>query len=186
MVNMLSDLTVYRKLYAPPNVELWRRGRAFQLELIDALRAGDPDTARLVMRDHMETAQRLMDLLGGLVERGKVAEDSHIVFVDDGSADRTWSLIDELASQQEAIEGIKLSRNRGHQNALLAGLLSAEGDVLVSIDADLQDDPRVIEEMVDRHREGYEIVYGVRRQRQKDAFFKRATISRSGLGPISG
>ena len=74
MVNMLSDLTVYRKLYAPPNEELWRRGRAFQLELIDALRIGDGDTARLVMRDHMETAQKLMEAQEVEMQRRFISE----------------------------------------------------------------------------------------------------------------
>ena len=92
-----------------------------------------------------------------------------------GSRDRTWSLIESLARRREQIEGIKLSRNRGHQNALLAGLLTVEGDAVISIDADLQDDIGVIESMLDEHAAGHDIVYGVRRSRAHDSLFKRGT-----------
>ena len=122
-----------------------------------------------------ETAKRLQVLVSRLIVAGKISADSKIFFVDDGSRDRTWSLIEELSRQSSAVAGIKLSRNRGHQNALIAGLFTADGDVLVSIDADLQDDIDVIEQMVDEHRRGMDIVYGVRKKRDSDTFFKRFT-----------
>ena len=121
------------------------------------------------------TLEKLQSLLQDLVEKGKVAPNSCIVFVDDGSRDGTWSLIEAASRSSEQIEGIKLSRNRGHQNALLAGLLTVGGDAVVSIDADLQDDPEVIERMIDLFDQGKEIVYGVRTSRQKDTWFKRTT-----------
>ncbi len=122
-----------------------------------------------------ETASRLTGLLDRLAAEKKISAASKIYFVDDGSKDRTWELIAQLNETYPSVHGIKLSRNRGHQNALLAGLYTAEGDALVSIDADLQDDVNVIEEMVERFHEGYEIVYGVRKERKTDSFFKRAT-----------
>lgn len=122
-----------------------------------------------------ETASRLLALCERLQEAGKVSAQSRIYFVDDGSRDRTWEIIETLSGTHTPIHGIKLSRNRGHQNALLAGLFTAEGDALVSIDADLQDDVDVIEAMVDAHAEGSEIVYGVRKERKTDTAFKRAT-----------
>lgn len=122
-----------------------------------------------------ETARRLESLLSRLETLGKISTKSKIVFVDDGSSDRTWLLIEEMARSDSRVEGLKLSRNQGHQNALLAGLLNATGDALVSIDADLQDDVDAIEEMVDRFLEGYDIVYGVRVERKTDSAFKRAT-----------
>ena len=122
-----------------------------------------------------ETRRRVSGLLDGLVEAGKISGDSTIYFVDDGSRDRTWELIEQFASEDRHLAGIKLSRNRGHQNALLAGLFSAEGDAIVSLDADLQDDIGAIGEMVDRFLAGVEIVYGVRRTRDTDSPFKRAT-----------
>lgn len=122
-----------------------------------------------------ETVRRLLEVLQRMISIGLVTQGSSIYFVDDGSKDRTWPLIEEMAQSNPRIHGIKLSRNRGHQNALLAGLFGAEGDVLISVDADLQDDIRVIEEMVAKHLEGHEIVYGVRKARTSDTFFKRAT-----------
>jgi len=122
-----------------------------------------------------ETAKRMAALLDRLITAGKISYDSAIWFVDDGSTDRTWSMICELAENSEKFFGIKLSRNRGHQNALIAGLFTAEGDALVSIDADLQDDINAIEEMVEKYLAGAEIVYGVRRQRATDSAFKRLT-----------
>ncbi len=122
-----------------------------------------------------ETASRLTGLLDRLAAEGKISAASKIYFVDDGSKDRTWELIAQLNETCPSVHGIKLSRNRGHQNALLAGLYTAEGDALISIDADLQDDVNVIEKMVERFHEGYEIVYGVRKARKTDSFFKRAT-----------
>lgn len=122
-----------------------------------------------------ETARRLGVLLDRLSQAGKVRSDSLIYLVDDGSKDATWSLIEQLSAQSDQFAGIKLSRNRGHQNALLAGLFTAEGDVLVSIDADLQDDVDAIESMIDEFHNGAEVVYAVRRHRTTDTFFKRAT-----------
>lgn len=122
-----------------------------------------------------ETRQRLTALIRQLIDIGKITMTSTIYFVDDGSRDRTWSLIEGFAAEDQNIKGIKLSRNRGHQNALIAGLFTAEGDVIVSIDADLQDDVQAISEMLDRHRAGAEIVYGVRRRRETDSPFKRGT-----------
>ena len=110
-----------------------------------------------------------------MISSGKIDEASGIVFVDDGSRDNTWEIIDDLAGRHRCVSGIKLSRNRGHQNAMLAGLFTAGGDALVSIDADLQDDVEAIEPMVDAHRDGAEIVYGVRRRRDTDSLSKRLT-----------
>jgi len=120
-----------------------------------------------------ETSRRLIDLLSSLSAQGKITLDSCVYFVDDGSKDATWSVIESLSSRHSQIAGIKLSRNRGHQNALLAGLFTAEGDVVISVDADLQDDLDAIGEMLDRNREGAEVVYGVRKLRETDTFFKR-------------
>ena len=122
-----------------------------------------------------ETATRMLALLRQLIDSKKISERSRIYFVDDGSRDKTWSLIEDLSRGSRHIAGIKLARNRGHQNALLAGLFTAEGDALVSIDADLQDDITVIEKRVADHRDGSQVVYGVRQKRKKDTFFKRVT-----------
>jgi polyisoprenyl-phosphate glycosyltransferase len=122
-----------------------------------------------------ETARRLTALLQGMMASESVTDDSQVVFVDDGSRDGTWALIESLASADPRIGGIKLSRNRGHQNALLAGLYTCEADVLLSVDADLQDDILVIPEMVQAHARGAQIVYGVRNDRSSDGFFKRAS-----------
>ncbi|OGA34401.1 MAG: glycosyltransferase [Betaproteobacteria bacterium RIFCSPLOWO2_12_FULL_62_13b] len=122
-----------------------------------------------------ETARRLLELIGRLRHAGKVGARSSVYFIDDGSKDRTWPLIEKLSRQHPAIGGVKLSRNRGHQNALIAGLFRAPGDVVVSVDADLQDDLNAIEEMIDAHLAGCDIVYGVRRSRCVDTMFKRFT-----------
>ncbi len=122
-----------------------------------------------------ETTRRLGEVIRGLEARGKIAARSSVCFVDDGSRDNTWTLIESLAHAHPFVRGVKLSRNRGHQNALLAGLFSAEGDVVISIDADLQDDLAAIESMVDAYQGGSEIVYGVRKGRAADGFFKRFT-----------
>lgn len=124
------------------------------------------------------TVPRLADLMGDLIARGKIAGDSNIWFVDDGSKDATWRVIESYTRNSDLFVGVKLSRNRGHQNALLSGLLSADGDAVISIDADLQDDLSVIEKMVDAYAEGYEIVYGVRKARDTDTWFKRWTALR--------
>jgi glycosyltransferase involved in cell wall biosynthesis len=122
-----------------------------------------------------ETHRRLMALLARLQAADVVSPDSSVYFVDDGSKDGTWPLIESLAKSDARVHGIKLAHNRGHQNALMAGLMSAEGDALVSIDADLQDDLGVIEAMVQAFLDGSEIVYGVRDSRATDTFFKRET-----------
>jgi glycosyltransferase involved in cell wall biosynthesis len=122
-----------------------------------------------------ETASRLTSLLDRLKAQNKISSESSIYFVDDGSTDGTWRIVEELCRGNDSISGIKLSRNRGHQNAALAGLLAARGDALITIDADLQDDIEVIAEMVDAHADGYGVVYGVRRRRDVDTPFKRVT-----------
>lgn len=122
-----------------------------------------------------ETNRRLLALLTKLRDRQLVTADSSIHYVDDGSQDTTWELIESLSSLDGRVHGIKLSRNKGHQLALLAGLLTVEGDAVVSIDADLQDDVAVIENMVVEHAKGAEVVYGVRDSRQSDSAFKRNT-----------
>ena len=125
-----------------------------------------------------ETNRRLSDLLKGMTERKKIAAESGIVYVDDGSTDRTWSIIEDLHAADGRVGGVCLAHNAGHQNALVAGMETTleRYDLFVSIDADLQDDPSVIEQMVDLHNtEQKEIVYGVRRQRREDTFFKRTT-----------
>jgi glycosyltransferase involved in cell wall biosynthesis len=120
-----------------------------------------------------QVVPQLARLMGDLIARGKIASDSNIWFVDDGSKDGTWRLIEAFTRESALFVGVKLSRNQGHQNALLSGLMSADGDAVISIDADLQDDLGVIEKMVDAHAEGYEIVYGVRKARDTDTWFKR-------------
>jgi glycosyltransferase involved in cell wall biosynthesis len=122
-----------------------------------------------------ETARRMTELIGRLVSAGKISPESRMVFVDDGSRDRTWQIIEDLAAASRHVSGIKLSRNRSHQNALIAGLFTCPGDMLVSIDADLQDDINVIAEMVDLYLAGTDIVYGVRKGRETDTVFKRLT-----------
>jgi polyisoprenyl-phosphate glycosyltransferase len=119
------------------------------------------------------TARELLGLCDRMTSRGVIAADSELYFVDDGSRDGTWALIDRLANAERGVRGIKLSRNRGHQNAILAGMFEAEGDIVVTIDADLQDDASVIEAMVNAHRRGADIVYGVRARRETDSPFKR-------------
>jgi polyisoprenyl-phosphate glycosyltransferase len=122
-----------------------------------------------------ETSRQLVALRNRLVAAGKISDDSRLVFVDDGSRDRTWAMIEEYAASGLPVVGVKLSRNRGHQNALLAGLFTARGDAIVSVDADLQDDIDAIETMVDQYHRGSDIVYGVRSSRETDTAFKRST-----------
>lgn len=124
------------------------------------------------------TAKTLRDVLDNLVKKQKIAEDSFVLFVNDGSKDRTWELIEEEHEAHPVrIRGVKLAGNTGHQYALTAGLLTAmdRSDVTISIDADLQDDVSVIEEMIDKFHAGSDIVYGVRNDRSSDSFFKRVT-----------
>ncbi|CAN0617265.1 Uncharacterized glycosyltransferase YkoT [Burkholderia multivorans] len=120
-----------------------------------------------------ETTRRLLSLLDALAADGIVDRASGITYVDDGSHDRTWALIEGFHTTDARVHGIKLSRNHGHQNALLAGLLSVEGDVLISLDADLQDDLAAIPRMMAEFLQGAEIVFGVRDRRDSDSFFKR-------------
>lgn len=124
-----------------------------------------------------ETSSRLTTVLRDMIEAGKIAAESFILFVNDGSSDKTWQLITELYQQNELVCGLNLAGNVGHQNALMAGLMTAKelSDVVVSIDADLQDDVDVIEQMVDKYKEGFDIVYGVRSSRETDTLFKRGT-----------
>ena len=119
------------------------------------------------------TAERLRQLIARLIGEQDVSPTSCVIFVDDGSSDSTWTTIESLATHDPLFRGIRLSRNCGHQNALLCGLFSAMGDVVVSIDADLQDDTNAIGEMLRQHRNGFDIVYGVRQSREADTPFKR-------------
>ncbi len=122
-----------------------------------------------------ETVTQMSKLVDEMIEENLVAKNSSIWFIDDGSKDKTWQMIDEYSQTNTKIKGIKLSRNKGHQNALLAGLETADGDLLVSIDADLQDDITVIREMVKQYYKGNDVVYGVRKVRTTDTVFKRTT-----------
>ncbi len=124
-----------------------------------------------------ETAARLKEKVVSLIGKGKIDKDSRIVFVNDGSKDRTWEIIASLHKENSVFSGINLSRNRGHQNALLAGLMTVMeyADMAISMDADLQDDINAIDEMIDKYLSGIDIVYGVRSSRAKDTFFKKVT-----------
>ena len=124
-----------------------------------------------------ESARQLVQVLDTLIQKGKAAANSFILFVNDGSSDKTWSIIETLHRNDRHINGLSLAINCGHQNALLAGLMSVKDicDAAISIDADLQDDISVIENMVDAYQQGFDIVYGVRSSRKTDSFFKRAT-----------
>ena len=122
-----------------------------------------------------EANKRLLSLLSIMQNAGLIAAESSIYYIDDGSSDNTWRLIESFSKGDARVHGIKLSRNCGHQNALLAGLLGIDSDAVVSLDADLQDDIAVIEEMVRRHTDGFEIVLGVRKSRSTDSVFKRTT-----------
>lgn len=117
----------------------------------------------------------LQGVLNNLITQGMIVSHSSITFIDDGSRDMTWNLISEASCQSSSIKGIKLSCNRGHQIALLAGLNESDADIIISIDADLQDDTSVIEKMVRCYLDGYDIVYGVRSDRKTDTGFKRHT-----------
>ena len=123
------------------------------------------------------TAPMFLEKLRSLTEKGKISEDSRVLFVNDGSRDNTWNIISELSKQDEHYIGISQSRNRGHQNAVLAGLMEAKElcDITISIDCDGQDDINAMDEMVDAYLDGCEVVYGVRSSRETDTFFKRAT-----------
>jgi glycosyltransferase involved in cell wall biosynthesis len=124
-----------------------------------------------------ETSKRLLDLMRRMKEEGLLNNKSRICFVDDGSKDKTWEIIDSLAKEHTEISGIKLSANTGHQNALLGGLMTVKNDCdcTISIDADLQDDIEIIPDMVKDFINGFDVVYGVRNKRTTDTFFKRTT-----------
>ena len=123
------------------------------------------------------TCKMFLDKVNSLVEKGKIDDKSRILFVNDGSKDKTWEIICGLAKEDVRYKGICQSRNRGHQNAVLAGLMEAKDkcDITISIDCDGQDDINAMDEMVDAYLDGCEIVYGVRSKRDTDTFFKRAT-----------
>ncbi len=124
-----------------------------------------------------ETSARLKEKMSGLIAAGSIAENSRVLFVNDGSRDKTWQIISQLHDADPLFSGLKLSRNRGHQNALLAGLMTAKqyADMVISMDADLQDDIDAIDQFVARYYEGNDIVYGVRSSRATDTAFKRGT-----------
>lgn len=124
-----------------------------------------------------DSAQKLFAKLSDMINDGKISKDSRVVFIDDGSKDKTWEIISDLHRQNCMFQGIKLSRNRGHQNALLCGLMTLRDkcDAVISIDADLQDDINVFDEMVEKFESGCDVVYGVRSKRETDTFFKRFT-----------
>ncbi len=124
-----------------------------------------------------ETSSRIRDKLLDLISKNKIDNDSRIVFVNDGSKDATWDIIKDLHQKDPVFQGINLSRNMGHQNALLAGLMTVKDscDCAISLDADLQDDIEAIEAMIDKFNKGVDVVYGVRSKRTTDTFFKRFT-----------
>lgn len=124
-----------------------------------------------------DTTEKLLAKFGQLLSQGKISGDSRIMYIDDGSKDRTWEIICELHDKNRLVSGAKLSRNRGHQNALYGGLMTAKdhADCVISLDADLQDDIDAIDKMLEKYEEGCDIVYGVRSKRETDSFFKRFT-----------
>ena len=124
-----------------------------------------------------ETTKRLKIKLTELIKNKIISEKSKVMYVNDGSKDKTWDIICDINKKEKLFTGISLSRNRGHQNALLAGLMTAKeyADVVISMDADLQDDIDAMDEMIEKYKKGSDIVYGVRSSRKKDSFFKRVT-----------
>ena len=122
-----------------------------------------------------QTVKTLSELVDSLINKQLISSQSKIVFVNDGSKDNTWNIIQAAHKQNPTIKGISLSRNFGHQEALLAGLYNTDADIYITIDADLQDDPSVIKEMIAAYYKGNEIVYGVRKKRETDTLFKRST-----------
>lgn len=124
-----------------------------------------------------ETSKQLKSIMDGLVKSGKISDKSKIAFVNDGSKDNTWNMIMDLHESDPIFTGINLAHNKGHQNALLAGLMTAKdyADAAISLDADLQDDVGVIEQFIDKFNEGKDVVYGVRSTRATDTVFKRST-----------
>ncbi|ATD54372.1 glycosyltransferase family 2 protein [Clostridium chauvoei] len=124
-----------------------------------------------------ETSKRLVEKMNVLIDSKRISKRSKIMFVNDGSKDKTWEIIEELNAKESMIVGLKLSRNKGHQNALLAGLMTAKekADMVISLDADLQDDVDVIDKFVEEYYKGNDVVYGVRSSRETDTIFKRST-----------
>ena len=124
-----------------------------------------------------ETVKELTAQLNGMIDAGLATEQSRMLFVDDGSKDKTWALIEQFNKENPFVNGVKLAHNRGHQNALLAGLMTAkdECDCAISLDADLQDDVSVLPQFVQKFQEGCDVVYGVRNKRDTDTWFKRTT-----------
>lgn len=124
-----------------------------------------------------ETAKRVLALIQKMIQQNKISDESRILFVDDGSKDKTWQMIEELHLTDAHFSGLKLSCNKGHQNALMAGLMYSKdhSDFAISMDADLQDDIGVAETMVDYFNKGVDVIYGVRSARKNDTFFKRNT-----------
>lgn len=123
------------------------------------------------------SAPRLMDKLNSLISAGAIGDESRILFVNDGSHDKTWEIITQLHDKDKHYSGVNLSRNRGQQNAMLAGLETAArfADAMITVDVDLQDDINAVDEMLEKYESGCDIVYGVRNARKKDSFFKRFT-----------
>ena len=124
-----------------------------------------------------ETASRLRSKMNSLIESGTISGESRILFVNDGSKDGTWNIVRKLHGEDSLFQGLSLSRNRGHQNALFAGLMTARDkcDACISMDADLQDDIDAMDEMIEQYKDGCDVVYGVRKHRDTDSFFKRST-----------
>ncbi len=124
-----------------------------------------------------ETTRQLKEKMKDLITTKKISDKSRVMYVNDGSKDKTWNIIEKIHRKEKLFTGISLSRNRGHQNALLAGLMTAKNyaDVVISMDADLQDDINAMDEMLDKYYQGNDIVYGVRSSRKKDTWFKRTT-----------
>lgn len=124
-----------------------------------------------------ETSKRIKEKIQGLIDKKVINEKSRVLFIDDGSKDKTWEIIKELCESDEIFSGIKLAHNRGHQNALIAGLMTAKeyADMVISMDADLQDDINVVDKFIDEYYNGSDIVYGVRSSRKTDTTFKRST-----------
>ena len=124
-----------------------------------------------------ETTKRLTEKLNSMIEKELVDNTSRILYVDDGSKDKTWEIIEKLNDENPYVEGLKLAHNRGHQNALLAGLMTAKEkcDCAISLDADLQDDTDVIDKFIEEFIKGNDVVYGVRNKRETDTFFKKTT-----------
>ena len=125
----------------------------------------------------LETTKRLDKKIKKMIKDKKISTKSKIMYINDGSKDNTWDLIEKISMGKDHFTGISLSKNMGHQNALLAGLLTAKeyADIVISMDADLQDDIEAIDEMIDKYYNGFNIVYGVRRDRKKDSMFKKLT-----------